>query len=755
MTMVDVQVFDIAPKKDDNNALFHDLINIEPYIEPYRAVNTRKDANYKRGDSDQHFFRKRKWFKKIPLYKNCRHELEDENRTYEDWDNWKDWTFTDMTIFEWHRWFLRKSKYWNRLRVYVQWFINPEECTNWVYSDITQGKIVDVTGKDFLNTSPCAHSRFLNTWWLKWNSESEGKDLLKEGWVLKNLNWNSVLSEWVLYNKKEDISISEKYSVIRLNDTGMVIRHAGKVCPDIREEYNLPEGAIFVQGAMQMNYYTTDTMFDKCKAIKSSSNDPYENEIKWGISIANSTWPTLSFITNEGIVSISSYSQQTSDNFSSCFNLDLSTALWSTGINWDIITGATEFWGSIALIKNNGTLTISAGWDNMLWFPAQIEWDLNTGIHKIPYSITDAIASNWHLILIGPHETYYYSPWDWKTWPIMWQISDVSWYFSQGSWYHKDGRIFIARSFNDLYMLQISNYYGKITWEYNYYSNGLNSHLRHLNKSVDKIWIDLTDNETYVTIYDNSSDKRPYSKIMIQDRFYNFWYSWIIDWARITRVKHWIFFWDAIYSNEWDTDNGQEIKQIISAFFGDQTRQASKHFVQWKLALGRHSKISRDTKIETTLLSWGEELKRIVPITSTLYPNLIQLNKDKEYDIGKKIKPLNKEHTPSFQNEIQGYLNLNPQHSIKTPLEETEVSSYASIKEAVNESGEIIKLTLTAVGKDEVEFGGMFLTYYPEDYDFDNIANSNVDEFDAPTYQSERLTHELDKVESDITLWHI
>jgi hypothetical protein len=46
----------------------------------------------------------------------------------------------------------------------------------------------------------------------------------------------------------------------------------------------------------------------------------------------------------------------------------------------------------------------------------------------------------------------------------------------------------------------------------------------------------------------------------------------------------------------------------------------------------------------------------------------------------------------------------------------------------------------------------MFLTYYPEDYDFDNIANSNVDEFDAPTYQSERLTHELDKVESDITL---
>lgn len=60
MTVVDVQVFDIAPKKDDNNALFHDLINIEPYIEPYRTINTRKDANYKRGDSDQHFFRKRR-----------------------------------------------------------------------------------------------------------------------------------------------------------------------------------------------------------------------------------------------------------------------------------------------------------------------------------------------------------------------------------------------------------------------------------------------------------------------------------------------------------------------------------------------------------------------------------------------------------------------------------------------------------------------------------------------------------------------
>lgn len=66
-----------------------------------------------------------------------------------------------MAIFEGHRWFLRVNKTRTRIRLYVQWFVNPEECTDGVYYPITAGQIINVGERDF---APCAYDKFTPAW---------------------------------------------------------------------------------------------------------------------------------------------------------------------------------------------------------------------------------------------------------------------------------------------------------------------------------------------------------------------------------------------------------------------------------------------------------------------------------------------------------------------------------------------------------------------------------------------------------------
>lgn len=105
------------------------------------------------------------------------------------------------------------------------------------------------------------------------------------------------------------------------------------------------------------------------------------------------------------------------------------------------------------------------------------------------------------------------------------------------------------------------------------------------------------------------------------------------------------------------------------------------------MALGKHSKITQNTKLETTVFSAGETLPRIVPITSTRYPTLIAEENAgvvKNYDIGKQILTKGKQKQHNFQTEMVEYIKYNPQLFTAEPLDKTYVGEYTSIKEAVN-----------------------------------------------------------------------
>lgn len=772
MVAIDPQYFDIQPQQDNNNILFNDLVNVVPVAHPRTGMWYRERIEVKDWDKQRHWFRKRKWFKKVDLYRwVCWDAPEKENLTEERLD----WEFTDETIYEWHRWFIRLNKTRDKAKVYVQWFINPEECTNWVYAPISAWAIIDVTWSFdiakqdypsrnwyYLDFAPCWFDRFLPTRWLKYeNLQSVQTPNPTWDWrVMALYTWSSY--EWVLYDKEWNYSITQDTPYIRLNDTGMVVEYWWQVCPDIAAEHKLPLNAIFVTWSLWSNYQYFENL-PRCSAVREIADTVIENKIAWWITLGNKMWSTISLFTVDWITWISAYWQREwdEDDFNRCFYISSFAIPWtSTKEKWNIITWATIYNNRIAFVRDNNTLVIWWWWNNQSWFPA---WNLSSDnadhliwIHTLPSWITDCIAVWNAIVLLWPHTTQYFIP-DWNNWRWwVYEITDRSWYFNKWSWCYKDWKIFVARTYKDLYYLeyQVSSY-AWISFNYSYYSQYINSHLRSLHRVHDKINIDMTDNNTYVCIQDNDYDEK-YSKVLIQDRQYNFWYTWVINWARISRIKDEVYFWDNIYSYEWDTDNWKEIIEIISATWWDETIQATKHFINVKMAVWENSNVWNKTTLETNVTdSWLEQIERI-DITPVRYPNLLWKKEAwvvHRYDIWLEISTLWKKDSHSLQNEILRYKSLDTS-LIKRDEEAERLWTYAPIVYKVNRDWELIKLTAVARWIDDLEFWWFFIWYYQQDYDFWDIAESMVTPSEL-TYASEHIWHKMPAVEDPITLGHI
>ena len=151
MTAVENQYFDIQPQQDNNNILFNDLVNVVPVAHPRTGMWHRERLEVVHWDKQRHWFRKRKWFKKVQLWRWVCWSQPEKEPTSTDFSSWIDWEFTDEIIYEWHRWFLRTNQDKSRIKIYVQWFVNPEECTQWVYYPITAWAICDVTEAFVMN----------------------------------------------------------------------------------------------------------------------------------------------------------------------------------------------------------------------------------------------------------------------------------------------------------------------------------------------------------------------------------------------------------------------------------------------------------------------------------------------------------------------------------------------------------------------------------------------------------------------------
>ena len=767
MAALDPQYFDIQPQKDNNNILFNDLVNVVPVAHPWTGMWYRNHLRVSDWDKERHWFDKRKWFKVVDLY-----EWICWRWVISEWTNsseWNDWEFTDMILFEWHRWFLRTNRDKTKIRLYVQWFVNPEECTDWVYYPITTWQIINVTSsidwakKDsnwyYLDFIPCAYDRFVSTWWLRWKNNANSIAELRDWkWVLRALTqWTTTV--WTLYDTSWKYKITSDVSYIRLNDSWMVVTNAWEICADIASEYWIPEWAIFVNWAMSQQYLFSERR-SACSQLSNINEQYYENKIDWWITVGYKIWSTFSFFNLNWLTSVSSY-EQIADidwrDFDECFELHTFDIPWlSSKTNWIYATSVALYNNRLAILRSDWTLSIWWEWQNQSWFPSWIlNWtDKLIWFHSCPSWITDVIAYNNFLVLIWPHSTHYFAPeHNDNNWWIF-EITDRSWYFSKWSWAVKDWKIFIARSYKDLYYLEWSSYYWSITWSYNYYSQYINSHLRSLHRTHDKINIDLTDNNTYVCIFDNNYDEK-YSKILIQDRQYNFWYTWVINWCKISRVKDWIFFWDRIYSNEWLRDHWNEIIEVISATWWDETIQSTKHFVNLKVAVWENTHATKNTLIETNAtVNWLEQIERI-RITPARYPKMISNNTKwivHQYDTWQVILSEWKKDEHTLQQEIEKYKKYNPEEELRD-VEAHTLWTYSPLKFAINRDWELLKMTAIAMWEDNLEFGWFFFWYIQQDFDFWDIADTVITP-SVLTYASEKQSHELPAVEDPMVLWH-
>lgn len=150
----------------------------------------------------------------------------------------------------------------------------------------------------------------------------------------------------------------------------------------------------------------------------------------------------------------------------------------------------------------------------------------------------------------------------------------------------------------------------------------VNTDFRMMNrKAGDKISLYKTDFEVLVFMTDNRDNTQPANtKILVFDDEYKFWHWRMVPGLNIKHYKDWCWYWDKIFKNEWTTDNGQPIKQIISMNFGESSIFTMKELVFLKTALWYHSRITKDSLMKISVDTGGyRAVRKIKHLYRTKY----------------------------------------------------------------------------------------------------------------------------------------
>lgn len=435
-------------------------------------------------------------------------------------------------------------------------------------------------------------------------------------------------------------------------------------------------------------------------------------------------------------------------------------------IDW-VITWLSRWGGRIAyvaenhlFISGNGTMNGIFSQDFSMKDTVRSMW-----WHLLPAWVTDVVEYNSSLLLLWPRWIYWLATEDSLiagAYTIGTQIED--WYYSPGSYFFDDGEFLIVRKGKLLESLAFSVSYW--SWSFQFQPDTwyfVNQHIKQCNNKYDIINIDATVNHRYVSIFDNNQLWPAYSKLLIYDKHYKCWYYWMITWARVIHVKDNIFLWDNIYVNKWRTrwrkdkdTEWWEIIEIISAYVWEQWLQTPKHIQYIKTAIWAWSVITTDSKWHIDA-SYGWNLyERTNDITTTRYPNLLLSNKRqgalKEYDDWQKIYWFWKTYDYTLLNEVTQYRAFDVYD--KTVLREmwdvideySRLALFCSIKEPVNTPANVLEISLSARGLDNVQFGSFYIGYYQLDADYEDIENTHIDISD---YSDRTVGYTLD----DINRW--
>ena len=415
--------------------------------------------------------------------------------------------------------------------------------------------------------------------------------------------------------------------------------------------------------------------------------------------------------------------------------------------NEEVITWLSSRWARLAYV---------AWWSLYVSWNGIMNWFFNKDITNqdqtrwswaIPAWVTDLRTINWSLLLFWPKCIYAVA--NEMTLVQWWFVSGTDnedWYYSPWSFYNDDWQFLLFRRWKVLWTLEVQvSYTNSISMSFDP-STGfyVNSHLKSLNNDFDMVNIDADINNRYVSIFDDNDVWEHYSKLLIYDKHYNFWYWRMITWARVIHVKDWIFLWDWIYTNKWrtrwrrvDDTKWWEIIEIISAYVWEEWLQTPKHIQYVKTAIWDHSRITDDSYRDLDT-SYGWRLfERRVNITTTRYPRLLfsknRTDTIEKYEIWEEIYWHWKLLSHNLLNEISEYRNYDKfsETIIREMWEDIDMWSklalFASIKEPINAPANVLELCISARHLDNVQFGSFYVWYYVLDADYEDIENTNID----------------------------
>lgn len=392
-------------------------------------------------------------------------------------------------------------------------------------------------------------------------------------------------------------------------------------------------------------------------------------------------------------------------------------------------------------LSGNGRLN----WTFSPYFFAQ-SWDAIRWAFRLPSWITDIREYNSSLIAIWPKKIYWIVNEDQlKAWIFVASGDNEDWCYWPWSYFNDEWEMLIIRRGKLLESMQLSVSYGNgaiafepSTWFF------INGHIKACNNRIDKINIDATVNHRYISIYNDDDTSDHYSKLLIYHKHYNCWVHWLINWARVVRVKDWIFLWDNVYVNKWRTRNwedddtkGKEIIENISLYIWEEWLQTPKHIQYVKTAIGCHSVITSNSKRNIDLFYWGKHFERRNDITTTRYPRLLFRKEEdgviETYTIGEKIYWYWKKVPYNLVSEISNYRNFD---NLDTPIlremwedidYDSRLAVFASIKEPVNSEANVISISISARWLDNIQFWSFYIGYYQLDADFEDIENTHID----------------------------
>ncbi len=763
--MAQNQYFDVKPKLWEGSVLFNDLINVVPVPAPRTWMWTRLNDIVDNSDNNFFFYRKRKGIKYVNTY-----HIEDGEEVL-DTDERLEWEFTDMAILNWRRYFLRKDKSWTKMRVYVQLWVSPK----WQLCDdlISQWRIVAVNVNQDLMTPE-------HSWWSQMRDDITFKTTKDTYWRFLKTQWivNPVhvmgqtfpfyIIRWMKDTEDESIKTAvnyyvidfwflpdvESYNYVYLREKWLTVELKNKVCEDVIS-------SLWLEAWPEHNYYfvDSDAILANYPFTKWNCDDFYwinDEKIMYDveISLAKSYWDNLAFCTSTWIVATSWLNADESLN-----------TVWEILVQ-DTITSATMWNNRICFLTRAWWLFVSGEWYNQYNFvtwPAWVtDWDQVHWIYNVGSRFTTIIPEYYTLILAWPHDMAY---WMWRKtsnysenqW--LYTISDRVWIFSNTAYCAKDWKVFMWRSYKDIYVLEMSpNSYWMQTWNFTYYSATWWTRLKDLIQWSQEMNIDMTDNEMFVSIYE------PYNKywsmVLCEDRHYNCRYVWLFEWIKISRVFDWwqILLWDRIYEYwyEYDieTTEQHDIVEVVDIIFWDETPTANKFFSFYKIAVWDNSIISDKTWINTNVTSWWRLRDRSVHLTNTRYVSMLNSKTSDEairkWDFGYQIKWHWDRYKSWFQRELDTYSKLpsiqeyNPRQWAWT---NSWLSLFSTLKENIWQEWELLQITLISHWNDNLEFGSVFIWRYQKDYDFVDKEDVNVDDSE---FTSDSETQGKINVESDV-----